>query len=299
MGRREVHSTHRMKRPSERGHDVRVLLVAASLSAIGAWSFHGWSSSQRVRARVADAACALRADDAAAVRRPALVSPAAVVAGGAGAALAVLALGPGALALGALGMAVAALLVGRHRRTRALVKRRSQLPQALEHLAGAMRSGSSLPVALDEAGRATSEPLGPELAALSLGASQGQAVAAVLDGWTRQHDDPGTRLAATALILATVVGVAPARAVDGAAATLRERLELSAERRALASQARTSAVVLSAAPLLFALLLGMSDGAAGRFLLHSHAGWACLAGGLGLDALGAWWMARLTRGERP
>jgi Flp pilus assembly protein TadB len=41
----------------------------------------------------------------------------------------------------------------------------------------------------------------------------------------------------------------------------------------------------------------MSDGAAGRFLLHSRAGWACLAGGLGLDALGAWWMARLTRGE--
>jgi Flp pilus assembly protein TadB len=43
----------------------------------------------------------------------------------------------------------------------------------------------------------------------------------------------------------------------------------------------------------------VSDGAAGRFLLRSRAGWACLAVGIGLDVLGAWWMARLTRGEQP
>ena len=224
------------------------------------------------------------------VRWPSPVPPAAVVAGVAGAAVAAFALGPVAVAVSVVGAAIAPLVLGRHRRARALVRRRSQLPRALERLAGALRSGSSLPIALAEAGRVTPDPLGAELAALALGASRGQPMAVVLDGWTRQHDDPGTRLAASALVLATVVGVAPARAVDGVAATLRERLELSAERRALASQARTSAVVLSAAPLLFALLLGMSDGAAGRFLLHSRAGWACLAGGVGLDAAGAWWM---------
>ncbi len=277
---------------------LRAFLVAASLSAVVAWLLHAWWSSQRVRARVADTANAQWADDATAVRWPTPVPPAAMVAGGAGVAWAALSLGPVTLALGVLGLAVAPLLIGRHRGAQALVKRRSQFPQALERLAGAIRSGSSLAVALEEAGRATSDPLGPELAALSLGASRGQPMAAVLDGWTREHDDPGTRLAATALVLATVVGVAPARAVDGVAATLRERLEVSAERRALASQARTSALVLSAAPLLFALLLGMSDGAAARFLLHSRAGWVCLAGGLALDSLGAWWMARLTRGAR-
>jgi tight adherence protein B len=275
---------------------LHVLLVAACLS-VAAWSLHRWLSSQHVRVRVAHSLCSVRTDDVAA-RWPTQVPPVAVVAGGAGMAVAVLALGPGTVAFAVPGLAVTPLLVRRRRRARALVRRGSQLPQALERLAGALRSGSSLPVALGDAGRATPDPLGPELAALALGASRGQPMAAVLDAWARRHDDPGTRLAATALVLATVVGVAPARAVDGVAATLRERLELSAERRALASQARTSALVLSAAPLLFALLLGMSDGAAGRFLLHSRAGWACLAGGLGLDSLGAWWMARLTRGER-
>jgi Flp pilus assembly protein TadB len=274
------------------------LAVAAVLSVAIAWSVHGWALAERVRYRVAETLRPVAPADVAPAGAIATVPPVAVVAGAVGTAAAVLAIGPGALAVAALGMVVTPAVARRHRRGRELAQRRSQLPPALEELAVALRSGSSLPVALGEAGRATPDPLGPELEALALGAGRGQPMAAVLDDWTRRHDDAGTRLAATALILANAVGVASARAVHGVAATLRERLELGAERRALASQARTSAVVLSAAPLLFALLLGVSDGAAGRFLLRSRAGWACLAVGIGLDALGAWWMARLTRGQR-
>jgi tight adherence protein B len=276
-----------------------VLLIAVFLSVATGWSFRSWASAQRVRARVADTLGPVGSADAAPARSATPVPPVAVVAAAAGIAVAALVVGPAVLAFAVFGLAVTPAIARRHRRARRLVQRRAQLPPALEELAVALRSGSSLPVALGEAGRATSDPLGPELEALALGAGRGQPMAAVLDDWTRRHDDPGTRLAATALILANAVGVASARAVHGVAATLRERLELSAERRALASQARTSAVVLSAAPLLFALLLGVSDGAAGRFLLQSRAGWACLAAGLVLDALGAWWMARLTRGEQP
>jgi tight adherence protein B len=276
-----------------------LLPVAFVITAAIGWSIHGWASAQRVRSRVADTLCPVRPADAAPAGAMTAVPPVAVVAGAVGTAAAVVAVGPAALAVAALGLATTPALARRRRRRRALARRRSQLPLALEELAVALRSGSSLPVALGEAGRATPDPLGPELEALALGAGRGQPMAVVLDDWTRRHDDPGTRLAATALILANAVGVASARAVHGVAATLRERLELSAERRALASQARTSALVLSAAPLLFALLLGVSDGAAGHFLLQSRAGWACLALGTGLDALGAWWMARLTRGEQP
>jgi tight adherence protein B len=275
-----------------------LLLVAAFLSVAIGWSIHGWASAQRMRSRVADTLCPVGPADAATAGSRTAAPPVAVIAGAVGTVVAVFAIGPVALAFAALGLAVTPALARRRRRGRALSQRRSQLPPALEELAVALRSGSSLPVALGEAGRATPEPLGPELEALAFGAGRGQPMAAVLDDWTQRHDDAGTRLAATALSLANAVGVASARAVHGVAATLRERLELSAERRALASQARTSAVVLSAAPLLFALLLGVSDGAAGRFLLQSRAGWACLAVGIGLDALGAWWMARLTRGEQ-
>lgn len=175
-------------------------------------------------------------------------------------------------------------------------RRRAQLPEALERMAAALRTGSSLPQALAEAARGTAAPLGAELDGLATLAARGQPVLAVLDGWTVQHPDPGTRLSAVALALATGVGAAPARALDGVAATLRERLELAGERHALATQARASAVVLSAAPPVFAGLLTLSDPEASRFLLRSPAGWTCIALGVGLDLAGAVWMARLTRG---
>jgi tight adherence protein B len=186
-----------------------------------------------------------------------------------------------------------------HQRLERARSRQAQLPEALERLASALRSGASVPQALAEAGRNSPEPLGPELAELATAATRGRPVLDVLDGWTAAHDDQGTRLAATALALAAGIGAAPARAVDVVAATLRERLEVAGERRALATQARASATVLSAAPIGFALLLGLTDGAAARFLLRTPQGWACLVTGLGLDLVGAIWMTRLTHTGDP
>jgi tight adherence protein B len=220
---------------------------------------------------------------------------------GAGLALAALVsvMGPIGLALAAVAGAAAPAVLRQRRRAERRRLRRTQLPAALDRLATALRGGSSVPMALAEAGAATPPPLGPELLALGRQANAGQAVADVLDGWSAQHDDAGTRLAATALTLATAVGGAPGHAVDGAAATLRERVDLADERRALASQARLSALVLAAAPVGFAALLGATDGRAASFLLRTPAGWLCLVLGLALDAAGVWWMTRLTRGTEP
>jgi tight adherence protein B len=177
--------------------------------------------------------------------------------------------------------------------------RAAQLPPALERLATSLRSGASLPVALAEAAAATDPPLGPELAAIAEATRRGRPIVSGLDEWSASHDDAGTRLAATALALATVVGSAPARAVDGVAATLRDRLDLDAERRALGAQARASALVLALAPLAFVAVLIAGDTSAASFLLRTPGGWTCMVAGASLDALGGWWMARLTRGASP
>lgn len=223
----------------------------------------------------------------------------------------------GAVAVGAVGLVAAGAAVGPHGvvvlaiaaagvRARARFRARTahrhlrdaQLPLALDRLAASLRSGASLTTALGEVGGALDAPIGPELDALARDAARGRPVRQVLDDWSSTHDDPGTRLAAAALLLATIVGSAPARAIDGVAATVRERLDLAAERRALAAQARTSALVLSVAPVGFAALLVLADAAAAGFLLGTPAGWACLVTGVGLDAAGAWWMARLSGSER-
>jgi len=204
-------------------------------------------------------------------------------------------IGPAALVGG--GAAAAGCLVWWWRRRGAAeaARRQAQLPDGLERLAGALRTGSSLHQALAETGRTMEPPLGPELTGLAVAAGRGRPIAEVVDDWSAARADVGTRLVASAIVLATVLGTAPARALDGVATTLRERLELAAERRALATQARASAVVLAIAPVAFGTLLAGSDPAIGHFLFATPAGWLCLSVGLALDAAGSYWMSRLTK----
>lgn len=173
-------------------------------------------------------------------------------------------------------------------------RRTAQLPEALDAVAAGLRSGLALPAAI--AGAASvGAPLGPELAALAGSVDAGRPLTDAVSRWQAGAPDPHTALAGAALTVAATVGGPGARAVDGAAASLRERIGSEAEAAALATQGRASAAVLTLAPLAFALLLTALDPAAGRFLLGTPIGWLCIAVGLSLDALGAWWMARLVR----
>jgi Flp pilus assembly protein TadB len=224
-------------------------------------------------------------------------SPKPAAAGGAIAAVVVLVWGPGFLLALLLAGTAAAVAWERHRWAAWAQLRRTQLPGGLDRLASALRGGSSVPSALASAGEEVPPPLGPEFAALGREAEGGRAAVEVLDAWANRHPDADTRLVATALVLASVVGAAPARAADGVAATLRERADLAAERRALGAQVRLSGLVLSVAPVGFAGLLAATDSAAAGFLVGSAPGWACLGIGLALDGAGAWWMTQLTRGD--
>ncbi|MBW3615152.1 MAG: type II secretion system F family protein [Actinobacteria bacterium] len=170
----------------------------------------------------------------------------------------------------------------------------ADLPALLEGVASRLRAGGSLGQALVEAA-----PPGPGVLAdqwrrtAELVPVIG-AVAALQD-WAGRADQRSVRLAAAALTLAARTGGSPARAVDGVAATLRSRLALEAEIRALSSQARASAVVIALAPAAFGVLAGLTDPRIVGFLT-TPAGVVVVSAGLGLDALGAWWMARLCRG---
>ena len=89
------------------------------------------------------------------------------------------------------------------------------------------------------------------------------------------------------MVPAAVVGSTPARAIDGVAATVRERLDLAAERRALAVQARTSALVLSVAPVGFVGPGAVASVGALSGLASASRPRAAKMPGLGLSADGA------------
>jgi tight adherence protein B len=174
------------------------------------------------------------------------------------------------------------------------------VPDALGQVAASLRAGASLRGALADAAAATADPLGGQLAEVVAEAERGRPLRDALAGWADRAPPAasGARLAATALAIGAEAGGGIAQAVDGVAATVRERRQVQAEVAALATQARASAVLLGVAPLCFAVLLSASDPAAARFLLGTPVGLACLGAGLALEALGVAWMARITGAAR-
>lgn len=210
------------------------------------------------------------------------------------AAIAVLAgpaLAAGILAVGLVGPGVA--LRARHGRGDARVE--AALPEALEAVARALRTGASLRQAVEEAAGRTPGALGHELVRVSTQTERGAPLVTALDDLADRRPLPGVRLAVAALCLGAETGGAQARSVDGVATTLRDRLAVVAEVRALSSQARISALVISLAPLGFGAFAAATDPRTSDFLFHSAAGFVLLAAGGLLDGLGWFWMNRLAR----
>jgi tight adherence protein B len=178
-------------------------------------------------------------------------------------------------------------------------RRDRQLPDALDRLGASLRAGTAIGPALVALAAEVPAPLGSELSAVARSIDHGGSVAEALGGWTTAHPaSRDVRLVAAALTVGAGAGGEVARAVDGVAATLRERHQLAAEARSLAAQAHASASLLLIAPGLFGLLVATVEPSAIRFLLTTPVGLACLLLGVGLDAIGAVWMARITGGVR-
>ncbi len=178
---------------------------------------------------------------------------------------------------------------------RARSRRDKALPATLESLAGELRSGASLRTAIATVAARTPGRLGVELARVrdSLGAGAG--VGDAVRDWRDGSDSSEVTIAATAMVLAATSGGPAARSIDAVAASLRERAQVRAEARALATQARASAAVLGLAPAGFALVVAAVDPRAAAFLVRPGLGLACAVVGLALLGTGLWWMHRIVR----
>lgn len=201
---------------------------------------------------------------------------------------------PGVLV--AAGVAVAATTAARRMVTRRAPTRgyEADLLAAVGTLGASLRSGASLGQALERASHRTG-PCAADLALIRSRIASGWATQAALDQWAQDTPEPAVTLVADALAVAGTSGASQGRAVVAVADTIGDRANRAREVRALASQARASCVVLVLMPLAFAASAAALDGRVASFLLTTVAGWACVAGGLALDAAGAWWMFRLVR----
>ena len=207
--------------------------------------------------------------------------------------------GPGLALVALIGLVAGPAVVVRTRRGRAGTRLEQALPIALEAVARSLRSGASLRQAVQEAAASTGggggRVLAAELSRAAAEAAQGASLVTALEGVAARRPLAGVRLGVAALCLGAETGGAQARAVDGVASTVRERLAVAAELRALSSQARISALVIGLAPVGFGAFAAATDPRTSEFMFHTPAGLVMLATGLVLDGLGWLWMQRLAR----
>ena len=191
----------------------------------------------------------------------------------------------------------AGLHAARHRRARAM---RDAVPGVLEAVARDLRGGGTVGSAL----RGVAQRPGPLAAGAESVLSRhglGLPIPAALERWAVElSSGAGGSLAAAgpnALAVVAATGGRAADALDALAAAQRDRLAVAAEARALASQARLSALVVGALPLVSLFGSVMTGGAAGRVLVATPFGRAALVAGLALEAAGVWWMRRIVAVE--
>ena len=181
----------------------------------------------------------------------------------------------------------------RRRRDTAIV---AALPDVLERVASNLRAGAApLPALQEGAGGADlPEPLAADLAEVIERAGDGE-LAVALDCWASERPLPAVAAVAAALQVAVGAGGPAAPALDGLAAGLRDRHDAAAEVTALSAQARLSAIVVGAAPIVSLALSLLVDPRVAPTLIGTAPGRACLLTGIAMEGLAGIWMHRIVR----
>ena len=184
---------------------------------------------------------------------------------------------------------------GGRRRDAAIV---AALPDVLERVACALRAGAAPLPALAEAATSPDLPavLATDLRRVVERAGEVGFVPA-LGVWTDGRPLPAVAAAAAALQVTADAGGPAAPALDGLAAGLRDQQDAAAEVAALSAQARMSAIVVGAAPIVSLALSLLFDPRVAPTLIGTSPGRACLIAGIALQGLAAGWMRRIVRCE--
>ena len=130
-----------------------------------------------------------------------------------------------------------------------IVKRRrkhfaAQLPDALTTLSGSLRAGRSVGQAMDALSRELGDPMGRELRKVVAETRLGRSLHDALADAAKRIDSPDFRWAVLAMQIQAEVGGNLAELLDQVAATMRERLRMKGEVRALTAEGRASALML-------------------------------------------------------
>lgn len=215
-----------------------------------------------------------------------------VASAGLAVALGVLALGGAGWLLAPAGFAAPSLWLARREQQR-LRLLDQQLPDAMLMMANSLRSGFSLLQAMEVVSREMPDPIARELAQVLREHQVGVPLEDALQAMAARCGSADLDLMVTAVLIQRKVGGNLAGVLEKIAGTIRSRLHLLGQVRALTAQGRLSGLIIGVLPLamgvaLYLLAPGFLDP-----LLHHPLGWGLLALGALMQATGLWLIRRL------
>ena len=171
-----------------------------------------------------------------------------------------------------------------------------QLPEALDMMARSLRAGHGVSAGLKLVATEMPPPIAVEFGRcfeeLRLGSDFREAVRALPD---RVPDNFDLRIFATSLVIQHDTGGNLVEVLDNIAHTVRERFKFQGKLRAITTETRLSGYVLGALPFVCGLAIALFNPEYLQPLYSDSIGRAIVVIGLGLWALGGYWMRRLSQ----
>ncbi len=192
----------------------------------------------------------------------------------------------------AIGYLLPRLMVQQQRKKR-LARVEAQLLEALPMLTSGLRAGYGFLQALDFVARRIGEPLSWELGVTIQEMQLGADVDDALTALSRRVGSADLDLVVTALIIQRRVGGNLAELLTMVERTMRERLRLRGEIKALTGQQRMSAIIIGSLPFFLAAVLLLVNPSYVGMLFTKTAGQIMLGGALGMEMLGIYFLRRI------
>ncbi|RUX42935.1 type II secretion system F family protein, partial [Mesorhizobium sp. M7A.F.Ca.CA.002.09.1.1] len=153
------------------------------------------------------------------------------------------------------------VLTLRFKRKRRLKRFGMQLPEALELITRGLKAGHPVPVAIAMVAREMPDPIGSEFGVIADEVTYGSDLVSALNSLFDRVGQEDLPLFVTAVSIQTSSGGNLREILDGLATTIRERGKLRRKVRAIATEGRMSAYILTAVPaLLFAAIMALMPG---------------------------------------
>jgi tight adherence protein B len=180
----------------------------------------------------------------------------------------------------------------RARRMRTLER---QLPDMLLMIAGALRAGASLPIALESGVQESVPPISQEFDLLLREIRLGIDLDVAMRNIEKRIPVPDFMMVTAAVTISREVGGNLAEALESVARTLRDKLQMEGKIRALTSQGRMQGIVMTCLPLFVMMVLRMMEPVAMAPLFTTPLGWGTLAVIAVMEFLGYRSIARIVR----